>query len=427
MLVAIQVGSYSDNLSVTSSAGSNYSITYVNGSLTINPKALTITANAQSTPYGTVVITGAGSTQFTSSGLVGSDAVNSITLATNQLVTTNAGTSGIAITPSAAVGSGLSNYNITYNTGTVTVTPKALTITANAQSTTYGTALTLGTSNYIATGLINSDQVTAVTLLSNSAAIISATTSAGTYNITPSAASGSGLSNYNISYVNGSLTVNKAPLTVTGSNTTVTYNGGVQTNNTATISGNKGSDTFNILGYATGTNAATYNDTLSVTSSAIGNYNVTYVNGSLKINKAPLTVTGATTSLTYSAGVQTNNTATITGRQGSDTISVSGYATGTNVGTYNEILSVSSPVISNYSVTINNGSLTITKASLTVTGVTTSVTYNGVAQTNNAATITGRQGSDVISVSGYSSGTNAGTYNDILSVSSSALTNYNVT
>ncbi|NKA17028.1 MAG: hypothetical protein EBV74_03825, partial [Alphaproteobacteria bacterium] len=255
-----------------------------------------------------------------------------------------------------------------------------------------------------------------------------ATTSSnvGSYTIT-SAANNLSAANYQFSYVNGSLTINKAPLTVTGASTTVTYNSAVQINNDATITGGKLFDPFTVTGYATGTNAATYNDTLSVTSPAIGNYNVTYVNGSLKINKAPLTVTGATTSLTYSAGVQTNNTATITGRQGSDTISVSGYATGTNVGTYNEILSVSSSALTNYNVTINNGSLTITKASLTVTGVTTSVTYNGVAQTNNAATITGRQGSDVISVSGYSSGTNAGTYNDILSVSSSALTNYNVT
>ncbi|NKA17391.1 MAG: hypothetical protein EBV74_05760, partial [Alphaproteobacteria bacterium] len=154
---ATNVGNYSDNLSVTSSVASNYNITYVNGSLTINTKALTIVANAQSTPYGTVVTTGAGATQFTTVGLVSSDVVNSVTLSTNQLVTTNAGASGIIATPSAALGSGLSNYSITYNTGVVTVTPKALTITANAQSTTYGTGLTLGTSGYTVSGLINSD------------------------------------------------------------------------------------------------------------------------------------------------------------------------------------------------------------------------------------------------------------------------------
>ena len=47
-----------------------------------------------------------------------------------------------AIVPSAATGTGLSNYTIGYVNGTLTVNPAALTITANNDSKTYGTLKT---------------------------------------------------------------------------------------------------------------------------------------------------------------------------------------------------------------------------------------------------------------------------------------------
>ena len=45
--------------------------------------------------------------------------------------------------PSAATGTGLSNYTISYVNGTLTVNPAALTITANNDSKTYGTTADL--------------------------------------------------------------------------------------------------------------------------------------------------------------------------------------------------------------------------------------------------------------------------------------------
>ena len=45
----------------------------------------------------------------------------------------------------------------------------------------------------------------------------------GTDPIVPCAATGSGLSNYTITYVNGTLTVNKATLTITANNASKTY------------------------------------------------------------------------------------------------------------------------------------------------------------------------------------------------------------
>ena len=45
----------------------------------------------------------------------------------------------------------------------------------------------------------------------------------GTYDIVPFAAAGKGLSNYTITYVNGTLTVNPAHLTITANNDSKTY------------------------------------------------------------------------------------------------------------------------------------------------------------------------------------------------------------
>ena len=45
----------------------------------------------------------------------------------------------------------------------------------------------------------------------------------GTYNIVPGGATGTGLSNYTITYINGTLTVNAAALTITANNDSKTY------------------------------------------------------------------------------------------------------------------------------------------------------------------------------------------------------------
>ena len=95
-----------------------------NGTLTqtVNPAALTITANNASKTYGQTA-TFAG-TAFTTSGLVNGDTVSSVTeTSTGSAATAAVGT--YTIVPSAATFSaGLSsNYTITYANGTLTVNP----------------------------------------------------------------------------------------------------------------------------------------------------------------------------------------------------------------------------------------------------------------------------------------------------------------
>src|SRR5204862_6279158 len=88
---------------------------------------------------------------------------------------------------------------------------------ASNRTKTYGQTVTFAGTEFTLAGLVNGDTVTSATLTSSGAA---ATASSGgsPYAIVPSGATGTGLSNYTIGYVNGSLTVNAAALTVTAGN-----------------------------------------------------------------------------------------------------------------------------------------------------------------------------------------------------------------
>ena len=84
--------------------------------LSITQRNLTITANSQTISYGSSIETGVN--QVTITGLVTNDGLTDITLTPSTSQVTNAGT----ITPSAATTTkGISNYNVTYNTGTLTI------------------------------------------------------------------------------------------------------------------------------------------------------------------------------------------------------------------------------------------------------------------------------------------------------------------
>src|ERR1019366_5152798 len=184
---------------------SNYTITYNGGTLTVNPAALTITANSFGKTYGNTY--SFLDNEFTDTGLVNGDTVTGLTLSSPGA----AGAATVAggpysITGSATTGSGLGNYTISYVNGALTVNPAALNITANSFGKTYGNTYNFAGTEFTDAGLVNSDTVTGLTL-SSAGTAGTATVAGGPYAITGSAATGTGLSNYNISYVNGQLTV----------------------------------------------------------------------------------------------------------------------------------------------------------------------------------------------------------------------------
>jgi hypothetical protein len=153
---------------------------------------------------------GSGSTAFTSSGLQNSETIGTVTLACSGGAATAAVSgSPYTITPSAAIGGGsfnVNNYSITYNSGYLTVTPKALTVTANDASRSYGATNPVFTASYF--GFVNPDTTN---VLSGSPYLWSPATNYFAPGIYPNiiiATQGSlSATNYSFNFVNGTLTI----------------------------------------------------------------------------------------------------------------------------------------------------------------------------------------------------------------------------
>ena len=137
-------------ISASGAVDSDYSISYVAGSLTVTATTLTITADNQTNVYGAALPTLTASY----SGFVDGDtAANLSTLP--SLTTTATASSHVGNYAITASGAADPDYSISYVGGTFTVTQAGLTITANNQTKIYGAALpTLTASD---TGFVNGD------------------------------------------------------------------------------------------------------------------------------------------------------------------------------------------------------------------------------------------------------------------------------
>jgi hypothetical protein len=189
------------------------------------------------------------------------------------------------------------------------VSKAQLTVTANNQSKTYGTAFTFAGTEFSTSGLVNDDTVTSVTL-SSTGADATASVAGSPYDIVASNAVGTGLSNYNITYVNGQLTVNKATLTVTAddksryygtANPTLTYTiAGFVNGESLATSGVTGTPTLTTYAI-TGSLPGTYTIFTDLGTLAANNYTFNPINGTLTITTAPLSVSGTVISA-YAGG-----------------------------------------------------------------------------------------------------------------------------
>jgi hypothetical protein len=204
------VGDYALTASgVTFSSGnaSNYSITYANGTLTITPRPITVTAGNQSRVYGDTN-PASGAVNITNGSLAGSDSING-TASVNSPATAGSHVGDYALTASGVTfaSGNASNYSITYANGTLTITPRPITITASNASRYFGGANPAFT--YAISGLTNGDALADVIsslVLTTPATSISPS---GSYAITPGGTPIS--SNYTVSFLGGVLTVSRAP------------------------------------------------------------------------------------------------------------------------------------------------------------------------------------------------------------------------
>ncbi|RNF35914.1 two-partner secretion domain-containing protein [Paracoccus methylarcula] len=193
--------------SLTSTAGQNYRVVDLPADYEITPAPLVITANDQVKTYGQgFAFLGQ---EFTTSTLFNDDTVDSIDLASDG-ADNRANVGEYAITGSSATGSGLSNYDITYADGLMTVDPASLTVTANNQTKPQGETFTFNGTEFTSTGVFAWDSIDSVDLASDGAAG-TAGIDGSPYTITAANAQGSGLENYIIDYQPGELTVTATP------------------------------------------------------------------------------------------------------------------------------------------------------------------------------------------------------------------------
>ena len=186
----------------------NYSITYVDGTLSVGPATVTVTADNQSRPYGDPNPT----LTYQASGFIGSDDFSVDPICTTTADSTSSvGGSPYAITCDG--GEASANYTIVYEPGNLTVTPWTLTITADNQSKVQGDPIPPLT--YTVGGWIAGDDDGDMLTAPNCTTTADADSPGGTYPITCSDAVAP--EHYVLAYNAGTLTVNAPALAITKS------------------------------------------------------------------------------------------------------------------------------------------------------------------------------------------------------------------
>jgi filamentous hemagglutinin family protein len=359
-------------ITASGAVDSNYTISYIAGSLDVTVAPLTITADNQTKVYGAALPTLTAS--YT--GFVNGDTTASLTT-DPTLSTTATSASSVAGSPYAITASGAvdSNYTISYVAGTLDVTAAPLTITANDQTKVYGAALPTLTASY--TGLVNGDTSASLTIDPTfSTTATSASSVAGSpYTIT---ASGAVDSNYTVSYVAGTLDVTAAPLTITANDQTKVYGAALPTL-TASYTGLVNGDTSASLTTGptlttTATSASSVAGSLyaiAASGAADSNYDISYVAGALDVTAAPLTITANNQTKVYGAALPTL-TASYTGFVNGDTsaslttdptLTTTATAASSVAGSPYAI-TVSGAADTNYTISYVAGSLDINPATL---------------------------------------------------------------
>ena len=392
----------------TTDVTENYNITTQNGTLTVTARPLEITAASASKPYDGSPLINTGYSR-TSGSLAAGQTLDSVTVTGSQLYPgSSSNTAGGAMIKDAGGNNVTGNYAITYVNGTlgVTVAEIEITVTANSDSKEYdGTPLINNgwdlTSGTLAAG--DSLVVTVVGSRTDAGTAANAITEVkvmhGTTEVTE---------NYDITEVNGTLTVTARPLEITAASASKPYDGSPLINTgysrtSGSLAAGQTLDSVTVTGSqlypgssANTASGAVIKDTGGT--DVTGNYDITYAAGTLTVTKAAIaiTVTANSDSRVYDGTPLTNNGGVLTGGTLATGDSLEVTATGiiTDVGTAaNTVTDVrvkhgTTDVTENYNITIVAGTLTIEKRPLQITAASDSKPYDGTALTDTGYSIT---------------------------------------
>ena len=232
---------------------------------------------------------------------------------------------------------------------------------------------------------------------------------AGTYNSSLSVG-GTDASNYNVTVTNANLVITQAPLSVTATAVTKTYDGGLSALGTGTVGAlagagagelvnNPGSQAFLNKDAGTGKTVRASGVTIKDTGGhdVTGNYAITYTdNTSSTINRAALTITANNDArfVTQSDAAGFNGVSysgfvggeTQTALGGTLAITRTNALTDVGANTYTGVLVPSGLTSSNYTITFANGNYTVVPANqLLIKTNNVTVTYASAASYNTTA------------------------------------------
>ncbi|WP_188093553.1 two-partner secretion domain-containing protein [Marinobacter salinexigens] len=271
-------GSYTHTASGTDG---NYTLTFVDGALTIDKAAATVTANSDTVTYNG---TSQSVTGFTATGLVNGEDESVL-----SGVTTSGGTGTNAGSYTHTASGSDGNYILTFVDGALTIDKANATVTANSDTVTYnGTSQSV--TGFTATGLVNGEDESVLSGVTSSGGT---GTNAGEYT---HSASGTA-DNYELTFVDGELIIDPASIQVSTTDVNRVYDGTTNADGTAVLVGGTlfGTDTLSGADFAfddanAGTVKAVTVDNVTVTDGNGGNnYVVSTVNGTGSIGKRVLT------------------------------------------------------------------------------------------------------------------------------------------
>jgi hypothetical protein len=360
----------------------NYDITYVGALLTVTQRPITVTADAVTKEFGAA--DPALTYSITTGSLVVGDAL------TGSLSRASGETVGTYLIAQATLTN--SNYAITYVPANLSVTQRAITVTAAAKSKEYGATDPELTYSVTTGSLVPTHAL--------SGSLSRATgEDAGTYAISQGTLANS---NYNITYVGADLSITQRPITVSAASATKQYGASDPTFAHSVTSGSLvvGDALTGSLSRASGENVGSREITIGTLANA--NYAITFVPANLTITQRPITVTAADQTKVFGSTDPPLTYSVTTGSLvGSDSLSGAlSRATGEDVGTY--AINQGTLANSNYDISFVGGSLSVSRAVQNALTVTTSqVTYG----TSVVLGSTGGSGTGDVSYAVTSSGT----------------------
>jgi hypothetical protein len=304
------VGNYAINLG-TLSAGSNYnlSLSATTVNFAINRAPLSVTADADDTTAAIDHFTktyGDPNPTFTArySGFVLGQGPGALggSLSFDTTATASSGVGAYAVTPKGLTSS---NYDISFNAGTLDINRAPLSVTADADDTTaaidhftktYGDPNPTFTARYSGFVLGQGPGALGGSLSFDTTA--TASSGVGAYAVTPK---GLTSSNYDISFNAGTLDINRAPLKITASSPSdITYGDAVPSvtpsfekfvNGDTVVSLGAGFSCGTVYTQTAGSVPAPY--ATSCSGAVNGNYDISYVSGSFNVVKKNLNVTAS--------------------------------------------------------------------------------------------------------------------------------------